>query len=52
MSQGALFAVGLVITALVVFAIGGLIYAAVLDQRYQDESEGRSEAAARNPADG
>jgi len=37
MSNGALFAVGFVITALVVFAIGGLIYAAVLDQRYQDE---------------
>ena len=39
MSNGALFAVGFVITALVVFAIGGLLYAAHLDQRYQDEFE-------------
>lgn len=37
MSNGALFAVGLAITVLVVFAIGGLLYAAMLDQRYQDE---------------
>ncbi len=37
MSNGALFAVGFAITALVVFAIGGLIYGAILDQRYQDE---------------
>ncbi len=37
MSNGALFAVGFVITALVMFAIGGLVYAAMLDQRYQDE---------------
>lgn len=39
MSNGALFAVGFVITALVVFAIGGLLYAAHLDQRFQDEFE-------------
>jgi hypothetical protein len=47
-SNGALFAVGLAITALVVFAIGGLLYAAMLDQRYHDEmSAGSSDDEAQ-----
>lgn len=41
MSNGALFAVGFAITALVMFAVGGLVYAALLDQRYQDEMSSR-----------
>ena len=48
MSNGALFAVGFVITALVVFAIGGLLYAAHLDQRYQDEFESSGGGANRD----
>ena len=51
MSNGALFAVGFVITALVVFAIGGLLYAARLDQRYQDEFESAG-GGANNDASG
>jgi len=51
-SNGALFAVGFAITALVAFAIGGLIYAALLDQRYQDEMSSSSGDERDHPADG
>jgi len=50
-SNGALFAVGFVITALVVFAIGGLLYAAHLDQRYQDEFESAGGGADKDAPD-
>ncbi|MFM9023619.1 MAG: hypothetical protein ACKOQ0_03840 [Solirubrobacterales bacterium] len=52
MSSGALFAVGFAITALVVFAIGGLIYGAILDQRYHEEMTSSSGEDADRPADG
>jgi hypothetical protein len=50
-SNGALFAVGFLITALVVFAIGGLVYAAMLDQRYQDEMDDSAEKPAGSTAE-
>lgn len=45
MSNGALFAVGFAITALVLFAVGGLVYAALLDQRYHEEMSSTAEDA-------
>ena len=51
MSNGALFAVGFVITALVVFAIGGLLYAAMLDQRYQAQMDDSADKLAGPSAD-
>lgn len=48
MSNPALFAIGFVITMLVVFAVGGLVYAARLDGKYQQEMEARQQSSSED----
>lgn len=44
MSNLPLFLAGCFITALVLFGVGGLIYAAILDGRYDEEMAARRDA--------
>lgn len=42
MSNGLLFVIGFIISSLVLFSVGGLIYAAQLDGKYQQEQEAKA----------
>lgn len=45
LEEGSAAKVGFAITALVLFAVGGLVYAALLDQRYHEEMSSTAEDA-------